>query len=41
GEDIGEVIKDISGMHIAEITPNRQYDKPKFGTIPGITSWNE
>ncbi|CAG8739849.1 18719_t:CDS:1, partial [Gigaspora rosea] len=25
GEDIGEVIKDISGMHIAEIMPNQQY----------------
>ncbi|CAG8643211.1 31168_t:CDS:2 [Gigaspora margarita] len=43
GEDIEEVIKDISEIHVAEITPNRQYvkDKPKFGTISGITPWNK
>ncbi|CAG8814813.1 24604_t:CDS:2, partial [Gigaspora rosea] len=41
GEDIEEAIKDILGTHVAEITSNRQYNKPKFSTIPGITSWNE
>ncbi|RIB07733.1 hypothetical protein C2G38_2213513 [Gigaspora rosea] len=31
----------VSGTHIAEITPNRDSEKPKLGTIPGITSWNK
>ncbi|CAG8683364.1 426_t:CDS:2, partial [Scutellospora calospora] len=41
GKDIEEAIKNLSGTHVAEITPNRESGKPKFGTIPGITSWNE
>ncbi|RHZ77813.1 hypothetical protein Glove_172g3 [Diversispora epigaea] len=41
--DIEKVISNLSGTHVANLQPNheRENEKQKLGTIPGIRNWNE
>ncbi|RHZ54903.1 hypothetical protein Glove_421g102 [Diversispora epigaea] len=41
GNDIETAINEIAGTKVANIVPNRNQDKEKIGTIPGIKSYHE
>ena len=41
GEHIVTAVKDICGTSVANIEPNRNYEKKKKPTLPGISNWFE